>query len=90
MPNISSSANGVKTKNKKQQQLLQLLQLLLQQQLLLLLQLLGSRLIFRREGKWPFDEFHAMLKSLKFHWDFCFLCGDSWQKTLFFSSAKCG
>ena len=87
MPNISSSANGVKTKNKKQQQLLQLL---LQQQLLLLLQLLGSRLIFRREGKWPFDEFHAMLKSLKFHWDFCFLCGDSWQKTLFFSSAKCG
>ena len=88
MPNISSSANGVKTKNKKQQQLLQLL--LQQQLLLLLLQLLGSRLIFRREGKWPFDEFHAMLKSLKFHWDFCFLCGDSWQKTLFFSSAKCG
>ena len=25
-----------------------------------------------------------MLKSLKFHWDFCFVCGDSWQK-LFFS-----
>jgi hypothetical protein len=46
---------------------------------------LGSRFIFRREGKWPFDEFHAMLKSLKFHWDFCFVCGDSWQKLFFFS-----
>ena len=44
---------------------------------------LGSRLIFRREGKWPFDEFHAMLKSLKFHRDFCFVCGDSWQKMFF-------
>ena len=50
----------------------------------------GSRLIFRREGKWPFDEFHAMLKSLKFHWEFCFVCGVSWQKLCFFSSAKCG
>ena len=39
---------------------------------------LGSRLIFRREGKLSFDEFHAMLKSLKFHWEFCFVCGDSW------------
>ena len=51
---------------------------------------LGSRLIFNREGKWPLDEFHAMLKSLKFHCDFCFVCGDSWQKLFFYSSAKCG
>ena len=49
---------------------------------------LGSRLIFRREGRWPFDEFHAMLKSLKFHWEFCFVCGDSWQKLFFFLFCK--
>ena len=29
-----------------------------------------------------------MLNSLTFHWDFCFVCGDSWQKLFLFSSAK--
>jgi hypothetical protein len=24
-----------------------------------------------------------MLKSLKFHWEICFVCGDSWQKLFF-------